>query len=132
DHPDAAAWILAESLAARGYTEARYSPDGKRCEPVLRPLVLEPDECELPLTSNDVLVVTGGARGITAECALRLARESGARLAIFGLSKPAADDEIVSNLARMKAADIDFRYYRVDVTDAAAIRDAVGNVEKDL
>ncbi len=132
EHPEAAAWVLAEALAARGYAEARYSSDGKRWEPVLRPLALEADECELPLTARDVLVVTGGARGITAECALRLARESGARLAIFGLSQPAADDEIVSNLERMKAAGIDFRYYSVDVTDAAATREAVREVEKDL
>jgi enediyne polyketide synthase len=135
EHPEAAAWVLAEALAARGYAEARYSPDGKRWEPVLRPLVLElleSDECELPLTTRDVLVVTGGARGITAECALRLARESGARLAIFGLSQPTADDEIVSNLERMKAAGIAFRYYSVDVTDAAATQEAIREVEKDL
>ena len=132
EHPDAAAWVVAEALAARGYTEARYSSDGRRWEPVLRPLELEVDKCELPLTARDVLVVTGGARGITAECALRLARESGARLAIFGLSQPAADDEIVSNLERMKAAGVDFRYYSVDVTDAAATREVVHEVEKDL
>jgi len=132
EHPDAASWILAEALAARGYTEARYDSDGRRWEPVLRPLVLEPDESELPLTKSDVLVVTGGARGITAECALRLARESGARLAILGLSQPAADDEIVSNLKRMKAAGIDVRYYSVDVTDTAATREVVRQVEKDL
>jgi enediyne polyketide synthase len=135
DHPDAAGWIVAEALAARGYAEARYSSDGKRWEPVLRPLVPEPAEvetCELPLTTDDVLVVTGGARGITAECALRLARDSGPRLAIFGLSQPAADDEIVSNLERMKVAGVNFRYYSVDVTDAAATRKAVRDVEKDL
>ena len=66
EHPDAAAWVLAEALATRGYAEARYSSDGTRSEPVLRPLEFEADECELPLTKNDVLVVTGGARGITA------------------------------------------------------------------
>jgi enediyne polyketide synthase len=132
DHPDAAAWVLAEALAAHGYVEARYGSDGKRSEPVMRPLTLEPDECELPLTASDVLVVTGGARGITAECALRLARESGARLAIFGLSQAAADDEIVSNLERMKAAGVDFRYYSVDVTDAAATSEAICKVEADL
>jgi enediyne polyketide synthase len=131
EHPDAAAWVLTEALAARGYTEARYSSDGRRWEPVLRPLELR-DECELPLTARDVLVVTGGARGITAECALRLARESGARLAIFGLSQPAANDEIVTNLERMKAADIDFRYYSVDVTDVAATRTAISEVETDI
>ena len=132
DHADAASWVLAEALAARGYTEAHYSPDGKRSEPVLRPVEGELNECELPLTAQDVLVVTGGARGITAECALRVARESGARVAIFGLSQPTADDEIVSNLERMKTAGIDFRYYSVDVTDAAATREAIREVEQDL
>lgn len=132
DHPQAAAWVLAEALGGRGYSEARYSSDGKRWEPVLRPLELESDEFELPLTKHDVLVVTGGARGITAECALRLARESSTRLAIFGLSQPTADDEIVSNLERMKAAGIDFRYYSVDVTDAAATRETIREVERDL
>ena len=132
DHPQAAEWVLAEALAARDYTEARYTSDGKRWEPVLRPLVTDQDECALPLTSNDVLVVTGGARGITAECALQLARESGARLAIFGLSQPASDDEIVSNLERVKVAGIDFRYYSVDITDAAATHAAVVAVERDL
>ena len=132
DHPDATAWVLAEALSVRGYAEAHYSSDGKCSEPVLRPLAFAPDESELPLTTGDVLVVTGGARGITAECALRLARESGARLAVLGLSQPTADNEIVANLERMKAAGIDFRYYSVDVTDAAATRDTVRQVEKDL
>lgn len=131
-HTQAATWVLAEALSVRGYAEARYSSDGRRWEPVLRPLVPEADQCELPLTTSDVLVVTGGARGITAECTLRLARESGARLAIFGLSQPAANDEIVANLERMKAAGIDFRYYSVDVTDAAATRVVVHEVEKDF
>ena len=29
EHPDAAAWVFAEALAARGYAEARYSSDGQ-------------------------------------------------------------------------------------------------------
>ena len=132
DHPNAASWVLAEALAVRSYTEAHYTSEGKRCEPVLRPLAFEPDEGELPLNAGDVLVVTGGARGITAECALRLARETGVRLAIFGLSQPNADDEIVSNLERMKAAGINFRYYSVDVTDADATREVIQAVETDI
>ena len=133
--PEAAALVLAEALAARGHVEARYGTDGRRFEPVLRPLVLDrpgAEACKLPLTTDDVLVVTGGARGITAECALRLTRESGAHLAIFGRSQPAADDEIVSNLERLKAAGVDFRYYSVDITDAAATTEAVRKVEREL
>jgi enediyne polyketide synthase len=132
DHPNVTAWIQAEALATRGYAEARYDSNGKRWEPVLRPLGLETDTSELPLTTRDVLVVTGGARGITAECALRLARESGARLAVFGLSQATANEEIVTNLERLKASGIDFRYYSVDVTDAAATRNAIDEVERDL
>ncbi|HEY6805290.1 MAG TPA: type I polyketide synthase [Pyrinomonadaceae bacterium] len=135
EHPEASEWVLAEALAVRGHAEARYSLDGHRFEPVLRPLVLGPpeaDECEPPLNTGDVLVVTGGARGITAECALRLTSESGALLAIFGRSQLAADDEIVSNLERLKAAGIDFRYYSVDITDAAATSEAIREVEREL
>ncbi len=132
EHPEAAERILAEALAARGHVEARYTSDGRRWEPVLRPLDFESDQCDLPLTADDVLVVTGGARGITAECALRLARESGARLALFGRSQPALDHEIVANLERFKAAGIHFRYYAVDVTDAAATLATIREVERDL
>ncbi|HKE55944.1 MAG TPA: SDR family NAD(P)-dependent oxidoreductase [Pyrinomonadaceae bacterium] len=132
DHPKACAWVLAEALTARGYVEAHYTSDGRRSEPVLRPLVLEADQYGLPLTTRDVLLVTGGARGITAECALSLTRESVARLAIFGLSQPTADGEIISNLERLKNAGIEFRYYSVDVTDATATRKAVAQVEEDL
>src|SRR6185437_14850821 len=32
NHPDAAAWVLTEALATRGYTESRYSSDGRRFE----------------------------------------------------------------------------------------------------
>ena len=46
EHPEAAEWVLAEALAVRGHAEARYSSDGQRFEPVLRPLVLEQDEYE--------------------------------------------------------------------------------------
>ena len=132
EHPNAPQWVLAEALTTRGHTEARYSADGVRWEPVLRPLASGADECELPLTAEDVLVVTGGARGITAECALQLARESGARLALFGRSEPTADDEIVANVARLKAAGINASYCVVDVTDADATRAAIREVENDL
>ncbi len=132
----ASSLISAEALAARGYSEAHYDNEGVRRVPVLRPLLLDVDdvagEPEPTLTAADVLVVTGGARGITAECALALARESGAQLALFGLTRPEEDDEIAANLDRMKAAGVGYRFYRVDVTDAAAVRAAVRAVEREL
>ncbi|HEV2763827.1 MAG TPA: SDR family oxidoreductase, partial [Pyrinomonadaceae bacterium] len=129
---DAAALVVSEALAARGYTEAHYDAEGVRRVPVLRALPLETEDERLPLTSDDVLVVTGGARGITAECALALARESGARLALFGRTPPGEDSEVAANLERMRASNVVARFYRVDVTDAEAVRAAVVEVEKEL
>jgi enediyne polyketide synthase len=125
--------IVAEALTAQGHVEAHYDALGVRRVPVLRPLPLDGNGASaLPLTTADVLVVTGGARGITAECALMLARESGARLALLGLTGPEEDEEIAANLERMKAAGVVFRFYRVDVGDERAVREAVRKVESEL
>ena len=42
----------------------------------------------LHLDKNDVVVVTGGARGVTANCALALAEATGASIALVGRSQP--------------------------------------------
>jgi enediyne polyketide synthase len=131
-HRRSAEWVIAEALAAEGYVEAHYDTEGQRHEPVMRSLAMKNDYGGLPLSASDVLVVTGGGKGITAECALGLARESGARLALIGLAQPEADPILASNLERMKAAGLDFRYISVDITDAAAVRDAIRRIEREL
>ena len=131
-HPQAAEWIIAEALAAEGYVEAHYAPDGRRREPVLRPLLVFDGPGELPLNSGDVLLVTGGGKGITALCALALARESGARLALFGLASPEEDAVLAANLNSLTAAGVEFTYISADVTDPAAVRAAIGEVERRL
>ena len=50
------------------------------------------------LDSTDVILVTGGGKGIAAECAISLARQTGARLAIMGRSHPELDAELRANL----------------------------------
>jgi acyl transferase domain-containing protein len=84
------------------------------------------------LGPQDVLLVTGGGKGITAECALSLAQATGAKLALFGRSQPQADEALAANLNRMLAAGVSFHYYAVDVTDAAAVQAAVRRVEATL
>jgi enediyne polyketide synthase len=132
DHPQAVEWVLAEARTARGYVEAHYDATGKRYEPVLRLLPMSSEPATPPLGPDDVLVVTGGGKGIAAECALALARETGVRLALLGRSQPDADAELAANLARMAAAGITCRYLTTDVTDAAAVRAALGEIEVTL
>src|SRR5262249_53871789 len=120
DHPRAAEWVRAEALAASGYSEAHYDQAGRRREPVLRLL----PECEAvsPLGPGDVLLVTGGGKGIAAECARVLAQATGARLVLLGRSDADTDAGLAANLARLAALGVRFRYLTADVTDAEAVR----------
>lgn len=124
--PEAAAWIAADvAVAAEGYTELRYDRSGTRRRPVLRPLALRENAAAFPLDASDVLLVTGGGKGITAECALDLAVRTGASVGLLGRSDPARDAELAENLRRFTAAGVPFRYLRADVTDGAEVRSAV-------
>lgn len=125
--------VISEAAATTAFSEVRYDADGQRTVPLLH--VLQPPAdvgTGTPLDNSDVLLVTGGAKGITAECALAMAKDSGARLALIGRDDPAEDEEITANLARMIAAGVVCRYERADVTDAGAIAAAVQSFEADL
>ncbi len=132
DHPKAVEWILAEAGASAAYNEAHYDEAGTRREPRLRVLPDSEESDQPPLGPGDLLLVTGGGKGIAAECALTLAWETGIRLALLGRSDPAQDSELAANLERMKIAGIQFKYIAVDVTDADGVRSAVSEAEKEF
>ncbi|HLY22013.1 MAG TPA: type I polyketide synthase [bacterium] len=133
DHPQAAGWIRAEAAAAVGYVEACYDSTGRRRTPVLNPLTLStaavPDG---ELADRDVLLVTGGGRGIGFECALGLAENTSLRLVLLGRSDPITEPELAANLERLRAAGVPFRYLAADITDADAVRAAVREAEGTL
>ena len=126
--------VVTEAAATQDHLEARYDADGTRWVPALRAVAPEPAPAgAVPLLGpDDVLLVTGGGKGITAESALAVAEESGARLVLLGRSVPEDDAELAGNLARMTAAGVGHRYQRADVTDAAQVRAAVAEAEAAL
>jgi enediyne polyketide synthase len=125
--------VVAEAVANTGFAEVRYDAKGVRTVPVLRALAPPDAAVEgTPLTGQDVLLVTGGGKGITAECALAMAKDSGAKLALLGRADPAEDKELAANLSRMDQAGIRVRYERADVTSAEQVRTAVGKLAADL
>ena len=132
-HRKAAEWVVGEALAATGYSEAHFDEAGRRWEPRLKlaPAAVEVTE-GFPVGADDVLLVTGGGKGIAAECALALARATGVRLAVMSRSKPEADKELAENLARFAAAGVRCWHVSADVTDAEAVRAAVAEAEKKL
>jgi len=128
----AAEWIVTEATAVEGHCDVRYDRAGTRSELVMRPLPLASVAGELPLGAKDVLLVTGGGKGIATECALSLARSSGATLVLMGRSSPGADAELAANLARIESAGVRCRYVSADVTDASAVRTALAKIEREF
>jgi enediyne polyketide synthase len=130
--PDAVDQILAEVAGTGTFTEVHYGRDGTRRVPTLRPMPIRAARSRAALDHTDVLLVTGGGKGITAECALCMATDSGARLALIGRSDPAADAELAANLTRIEAAGVIVRYARADVTDPDQVRAAVASLAEQL
>lgn len=125
--------VLAEVGAATPYLEARYDATGRRFERRLEllssPRVPPESARALPLGPHDVLLVTGGGKGIAAECALALARRSGCALGLIGRSSPEDDAALRHNLARFEAARVRYAYASADVADAAALREATRSLD---
>lgn len=82
----------------------------------------------LTWSGQDVFLVTGGAKGITAECALALAQSTGVKMALVGRSLHPSDH----TLKRFQDAGLLCRYYACDVTDAQAVVSLVQEVTADL
>lgn len=135
-HPVAADWIVAEIRAAQGHVEARYTADGQRLTPAWRPLAGAdaPDGGDdlTWLSATDVLVVSGGGKGITAECVLALGRRTGARLALLGQAQPERDAELAANLQRYAEAGVTAVYYVCDVTRPDAVAGCLARIEAEL
>ena len=119
-----------EAESAIGFAEVRLDAAGGRRVPVMRPLDTRPGA---PLLhADDVLLVSGGGKGIAAECALDLAAASGASVVLLGRARPERDAELASHLARLAVAGVRYRYVSVDVTDAAAVRRVVESAAAEM
>ncbi|MBG0566094.1 type I polyketide synthase [Actinoplanes aureus] len=106
------------------YAEVVFGRDGRRTVPMMEPVALPPaDPDRIPLRPGDVCLVTGGAKGIGAECAVALAGHTGARMVLLGRS-PRTDPAVRATLSRLP----DAVYRAVDVTDGAAVARVLGEV----
>ena len=120
-------------VAELGHGGARvgyaYDVRGRRMAEAALPL--ETKGRPLALDRNDVVLVTGGARGVTRELALTLARETGAQLALVGTS-PAGDPEVQRSCRGFETAGARVRYFACDVTEGDAVRELCRVVKQEL
>lgn len=132
--------VIQELSTAHFYLAAGYDAHLTRYVP--RPQVQEPVEYEdraIAWSSKDVILVTGGAKGITAECALMLARDTGVRMALVGRS-PLPDKntvgggnaEIMRTLERFSAEGLTCLCYSCDVSDPDSLRAVLRQIRQDL
>ena len=85
-------------------------------------------------SDSDVILITGGAKGIMAECALGVARETGATVVLVGRGKPAlgagADAaEIERTLERFRAEGLRHSYFSCDIVVPDGLAEVVQAIE---
>lgn len=82
-------------------------------------------------SSDDIILVTGGAKGITAECAFAFAQSTGVRMALVG-SSPPGSAEITRTLNRFRVEKLICQYYQCDIANANAVVTLVEQVRQEL
>jgi enediyne polyketide synthase len=129
--------VCADATLAARYVASFYTAEGQRyvgyAEPVERCTYMER---ALTWGPDDVVVVTGGGKGITAECALAFARRTRVRTILVG-STSASDaqrsgSEIAQTLQRFQSEELVVQYCECDITDAVAVATLVGRIEADV
>lgn len=124
--------VAKEAMAGAGFTEAGYDSNGIRREPTLKALWPERNGAASALSANDLLLVSGGGKGITAECALTLARSCECRLALLGRSHPERDEELRENLQRFRNANVVVEYFPVDLTNEKTAFDTIQRIQSKM
>lgn len=130
---------ISELSTPHVYTVVGYDTHLTRRVPL--PKVQEPVEYQsrrITWSSNDVILVTGGGKGITAECALALARDTGVRMALIGRSPQPSGNivngsgEIARTLLRFSSEGLTCRYYMCDVSDFDSVVTLLQQIRQDL
>ncbi|SIO57161.1 polyketide-type polyunsaturated fatty acid synthase PfaA [Singulisphaera sp. GP187] len=100
--PDEAAALLLVEIFQRGPGEVGLGPDGTRTtlELVARDLTGTDRDSSTGLKPGDVVIITGGARGITAEAAVALAEALQPTIVLLGRSpEPVSEPDWLASLA---------------------------------
>lgn len=93
DQDQSAQQLLLEMLAADCLTEVGYlGTQRQRLVPMVSDLS-DSDDIGVPLTNESVILITGGARGITAQVAIKLAKQYQCSLELVGRTPLPTEDE---------------------------------------
>ncbi len=131
---------IAEMAGPENFTAAGY--DGRLCRRTMAmspmdPVDYRPDSTVW--TPSDVILATGGAKGITAACALAVARETGAQMALIGRTPLDGPDDghpgaqkVREMLRQYEQAGLKARYYACDVCDGKSVARTVARIRREM
>jgi len=138
-----ASWMLATLAAEKDAIEALvvagYDAEDERRLPRLemdQPVQYTPRA--VSYSANDVVLVTGGAKGITAACALEMAKAYGVRMALIGSSPLTAEDvnnpehPIQKTLQAYLDAGLEAAYYACNITRVDDVELMIAQIRSEL
>ncbi len=127
---DSAAALVKEVRQTDGIREVGLTPEKGRVN-IITTQFLEPEDPR-PLDPDQVVVVTGGAGGITRECIMALSAHAPMKFAILGRTDPETGSEGAENIRETIAAleqnGAQARYFCADVTRRHAVAAALDDV----
>ncbi len=121
--------LLTDILLSESPLEVGISRDGL-CTPSLSPLELS-SEGTAPIAENEVVVVTGGARGVTAEVALAMAKAWKPTLVLLGRSDaPTPEQGWLQNLESEEEIRAALLQQATGTMKPKELRDALSAIER--
>jgi enediyne polyketide synthase len=114
-----------------GFRGARFAFDGARLERRWQPLPGPAGLARAAWSERDVILVTGGASGITLACVLALAKEIPARFALLGRKEEGAEP-VQRALDRFGEARSRVFYFAEDLARAGEVRATLRRVRSEL
>lgn len=132
--------VVKEINTPEGFAVVGY--DNNLTRYIERPVISEPayyHDRGIKWSSDDVIFVTGGARGITASLALGVAKRTGVKMALVG-SSPHPDEnygtesskDITETLRRFSEHGQDAEYFSCDIKNKESVHRVVDEITKKM
>ncbi|TDE29423.1 SDR family NAD(P)-dependent oxidoreductase [Flavobacterium ranwuense] len=124
--------LIDEIKNCNKYKEVSYDVSKTRTESEVEIIFPKKNNANYPISEGDVILASGGGKGITFESVFEMAKVTNAKLAIFGRSNPNQDKALSDNLELLKRNNITYKYYSVNVLNKEDLNDCVVNIVKEL
>jgi NAD(P)-dependent dehydrogenase (short-subunit alcohol dehydrogenase family) len=109
-----------------GYANIVWDEHGNRME---KYMAYDPPRRHqsLCVDKEDVLIVTGGAKGITAECALAFSEKTQASMLLVG-SSSCTDKEVEAPIQRFSEKNLPAKYYQCNIADPTQVKEMISQI----